>query len=391
MGVTVVQAIDYWAGRYNLDATAMKIVALGEGGLEWHAGDDGDNGTSFGPFQLHIGGRLPVRYNNDPEGGKAFANSFEGIGYVARKMAELGAAGKTGLDAIRTMIYEFEAPADKPGSFANATRRYEAWQNGRIDFTEYSGTTKPASGTEPSASTSTSPSGWVFPVKGRHSFTDDWGGTRSAGATGGTGKHQGNDIFADEGTPVVAVEDGYITRIGWNTYGGNRLWLNGSFYYAHLSRYEKGIRQGSYVHAGDIIGYVGHTGDARNTPPHLHFGYDPNGTHGQTWENPYSLLTGAGEAPEADPTQLPSKYQGPVASPTELDDGQNSLLFGGPKTPPAITLAPDVPEPQPVGGALEHHPALDRSGKLSEQWKLIASQPLASPEAGQYASMFDGG
>lgn len=389
MGWTVVQAIDYYAGVYHLDATAMKIVALGEGGLEWHAGDDGDGGTSFGPFQLHIGGALPSRYWSDPEAGKRFANSVAGIEYVARKMAELGAAGKTGLEAIETMIRKFEKPADPDGSFANAERRYQAWRNGRIDFNDYQETTKDRGPADPSGSTSTQP-GFVFPVRGRHKFTDDWGGTRSAGATGGTGKHQGNDIFAPKGTPVVAVEDGQITKIGWNTYGGNRIWLNGKFYYAHLDSYARGMRVGATVKAGDVIGYVGNTGDARTTPPHLHFGYDPNGTHGQTWENPYSLLTGAGQPPASDPDSIPSKYQGPIATPTELEDGQNSFLFDK-QDPPARGLAPALSGPVAVGANVQEHTALSPTdGKLRDQWKLIAEQPLSSPEASQYAGLFGG-
>lgn len=403
MGWTVVQAIDYYAERYNLDATAVKIVALGEGGLEWHAGDDGDGGTSFGPFQLHIGGALPKEYWNDPAAGIAFANSVAGVEYALRKMAEIGAAGLTGLEAIDRIIgrkdkngnylYGFEKPDDPVASFARAKRTYDAWKNGKIDFNDYQETTTKGNGpTDPSGSGSTQ-TGFVFPVRGRHKFTDDWGGTRSAGATGGTGKHQGNDIFAPKGTPVVAAEDGQITRIGWNTYGGNRLWINGTFYYAHLDGYAPGIRQGSYVKAGDVIGYVGNTGDARTTPPHLHFAYDPQGTHGGTnganFVNPYPLLTGAGQPPAADPDSIPSKYQGPVASPTELDDGQNEFLFGK-QEPPARGLVPAMSGPVAVGANVQEHTALSPvDGKLRDQWRLIADQPLSSPEASRYAGLFD--
>ena len=392
MGVTVVQVIDYYAPKYGLDATAVKIVALGEGGLEWHAGDSGDNGTSFGPFQLHIGGALPRKYWDDPEAGKAFANSVEGVRYALERMAEAGAKGLTGLDAIETIIRRFERPADPDGSFANARKRYDAWSRGRIDFNEYDDTLKPAAGIDPGSSPGGTTSGWVFPVRGKHKFTNDWGGSRSAGATGGTGKHQGTDIFAARGTPVVAVEDGTITKIGRNTYGGNRIWLNGSYYYAHLDGYAPGMRVGAKVKAGDVIGYVGNTGDARTTPPHLHFGYDPNGTHGQTWENPYPLLTGSGQPPAGDDSMIPSKYQGPIASPTELDDqdGMDSFLFQDHR-PPSQGPMPTVPSPMAVGSLATEHTSLDpTSGRMRDQWKLIADQPLAAPEVARFMEIIGG-
>lgn len=128
---------------------------------------------------------------------------------------------------------------------------------------------------------------YVFPVLGASSFTDSWGAPRAS-----TGiPHQGTDIFAAEGTPIVAVADGVLDRVGWNTIGGYRFWLfdayGNSFYFAHLSAYSPLARDGATVRAGDVIGFLGHTGDAQFTPPHLHFEVHPNNGDAV---NPYQYL-----------------------------------------------------------------------------------------------------
>lgn len=92
---------------------------------------------------------------------------------------------------------------------------------------------------------------------------------------GGRRDHHGVDIFAPRGTPVVAAADGVVSRINTTTLGGKVIWLsdleNGqSLYYAHLDSWASA--EGQSVKAGDVIGYVGNTGNARSTPPHLHFG-----------------------------------------------------------------------------------------------------------------------
>jgi murein DD-endopeptidase MepM/ murein hydrolase activator NlpD len=117
---------------------------------------------------------------------------------------------------------------------------------------------------------------YVFPVVGGAGFSDDFGGPRAD-----TGFHQGIDLFAANGTPLVAVHDGTLFRVGWNRLGGNRLWLDDGhgnlFYYAHLSGYADVARDGAQVRAGDVIGFMGHSGDAMTTPYHLHFEIHPGG------------------------------------------------------------------------------------------------------------------
>jgi murein DD-endopeptidase MepM/ murein hydrolase activator NlpD len=119
--------------------------------------------------------------------------------------------------------------------------------------------------------------GAVFPVVGTYTYSDTFGAYRADMPNG----HEGDDIFAAYGTPVAAVQDGIITGVSTTTIGGNNIHLTTSrgdyFYYAHLSRFATGLMQGQQVVAGQTIGYVGDTGDAKGTPPHLHFEIHPDG------------------------------------------------------------------------------------------------------------------
>ena len=120
-------------------------------------------------------------------------------------------------------------------------------------------------------------SGYVFPVAGESSYVDTYGGFR--GDVPGNW-HHGDDIFASLGTPVLAVADGTLNRVGWQRLGGWRLWVRDAkrnqFYYAHLSGYSPLALHSRHVKAGDVIGFIGNTGDAFTTPPHLHFEIHPH-------------------------------------------------------------------------------------------------------------------
>ena len=128
-------------------------------------------------------------------------------------------------------------------------------------------------------------------VAGRD-FQNDWGFPRSGGRY-----HQGNDIFASRGTPVVAVGDGEVVR--WNppsrptALGGVTLTYrtaDGSEWYnAHLATIAEGLSVGSTVTRGQVIGTVGNTGNARTTPPHLHLGRRYAGS----WVNPWQTVAPA--------------------------------------------------------------------------------------------------
>lgn len=123
---------------------------------------------------------------------------------------------------------------------------------------------------------------WICPVAGPHSFSNDYGAPRGGGRS-----HQGNDILAPRGTPVVANVSGDVSP-NHSSLGGNSYFLHGSdgntYFGAHLDSYGA---SGS-VSAGTVIGYVGDTGDAQGGPTHLHFEIHPGGG-GPV--NPYSTLT----------------------------------------------------------------------------------------------------
>lgn len=116
--------IIHFAKKYDIDPQAALIVAMGEGGLRW--GAVGDNGTSFGPFQLREGGALPAGK------GAQWANSPAGIEYAIRQMAKAGAAGLRGEAAINAIIRKFERPADPDASVRNALARLGQGLQGNI-------------------------------------------------------------------------------------------------------------------------------------------------------------------------------------------------------------------------------------------------------------------
>jgi murein DD-endopeptidase MepM/ murein hydrolase activator NlpD len=119
-----------------------------------------------------------------------------------------------------------------------------------------------------------SPNGYVFPVYGPAAFTNTYGAPRAAVTW-----HHGEDIFAPLGAPILAVADGTVFSVGWNDIGGFRFWLRdrqgNQFYYAHLSAFSPLAVNGNEVRAGQVIGFMGNTGDAQGTPYHLHFEIHP--------------------------------------------------------------------------------------------------------------------
>ena len=121
------------------------------------------------------------------------------------------------------------------------------------------------------------------PLPEQH-LTDTWGAARSQGRT-----HEGIDIFAPRGTPIQATTQGIVSKVGDNTLGGKVVVIVGpggaGHYYAHLEDYAD-ISANDWVNTGDIIGYVGDSGNAKGTPPHVHYGIYINGSA----VNPYPLL-----------------------------------------------------------------------------------------------------
>ena len=112
-----------------------------------------------------------------------------------------------------------------------------------------------------------------MPVKGvtKGQIADTWGAARSAGRS-----HSGQDIFAKRGTPVYSATEGVVLRVGEGNLGGKVVFIYGAggrrYYYAHLDDFAPDLAAGDVVTTDTLLGYVGSTGNAKGTPPHLHFG-----------------------------------------------------------------------------------------------------------------------
>lgn len=140
-----------------------------------------------------------------------------------------------------------------------------------------------------------------------YSDYDDFGVSRTYGYKR---NHLGHDMMGQVGTPVIAVESGYVAELGWNEYGGWRVGINSFdgkryYYYAHLRQnvpFAAGLKKGSVVQAGDVIGYIGRTGYSKTENVnnideyHLHFGlqliFDESQREGnnQIWIDVYPLV-----------------------------------------------------------------------------------------------------
>ncbi|WP_019949317.1 M23 family metallopeptidase [Hymenobacter aerophilus] len=141
-----------------------------------------------------------------------------------------------------------------------------------------------------------------FPVLGKSdkAIGSFWG----AGRDGGARRHEGVDIFAPRGTPALAAAPGVITRVQETKLGGRVVWLatadaDAHLYYAHLDK--QLVQPGQRVRTGDTLGLVGNTGNARTTPPHLHFGVYRNGAL-----DPLPFVRRA-DAPAAPAKKLPAE------------------------------------------------------------------------------------
>jgi murein DD-endopeptidase MepM/ murein hydrolase activator NlpD len=144
------------------------------------------------------------------------------------------------------------------------------------------------------------PAGLAIPVSGKkaNELTDTYTQARAGGAR----VHDAIDIMADEGTPVIAATDGKVEKLFFSTGGGgitiyvrspDQRW---TYYYAHLQGYAPGLAEGEQVTRGQVIGRVGHTGNASAEGPHLHFAINRM-QPGEKWYegepiNPYPLLAG---------------------------------------------------------------------------------------------------
>lgn len=158
----------------------------------------------------------------------------------------------------------------------------------------------PPSTPAPATSTRDAAGGLLIPVQGiapsriSDTYDDPRGSDRA---------HEALDIMAPAGTPVLATADGVIKKLFDSDNGGLTIYQfdpteQWSYYYAHLQRYAPGLAEGDHVKRGEVIGYVGSTGNASADAPHLHFGIYRLGEEKRWWKgapvNPYPLLGGRG-------------------------------------------------------------------------------------------------
>lgn len=129
-----------------------------------------------------------------------------------------------------------------------------------------------------------------IPVKGIKAarLSDTWGAARSHGR-----RHEGIDIMAKRGSKVLSATPGVVVDLRDNSLGGKVIWIAGPagsyHYYAHLDKHKRGLDVGDRVKKGQVIGYVGNSGNARGGSPHLHYGIYLNGK-GRGAVNPYLYL-----------------------------------------------------------------------------------------------------
>lgn len=146
--------------------------------------------------------------------------------------------------------------------------------------------------------------GFTFPVARSNwlsviELAEDWHDPRFRLIDGRwrlVGVHEGNDVVAEKGTPILAMTAGTVEAVGWTFYSGTRVGVRGAdgnyYFYAHMSRVDPDVRVGVPVEPGDVLGLVGNTGygppgHEDEFPPHLHLGIQGPGG----WENPYPMLS----------------------------------------------------------------------------------------------------
>ena len=207
--------------------------------------------------------------------------------------------------------------------------------------------------------------GFLFPVEGPTRFVDSFGDARLSG-TAEQHWHEGCDVMAASGTPLIAVEDGVLTKYGGgDPLGGKSFVLTGTsgywYYYAHLSRFVPTLEQGDFVTAGEVVGYVGATGDA--VAPHVHFEiHDPGGqvldSYGlleAAWRARQEQLKLPGDDPGADPLtvvgvqlHVENGRSAPDPPPSGTDPGAADLTRPGgfPRYPDGTPVVVD-PTPLP--------------------------------------------
>jgi murein DD-endopeptidase MepM/ murein hydrolase activator NlpD len=201
---------------------------------------------------------------------------------------------------------------------------------------------------------------YLFPLAGGARFQNDFGAPRAD-----TRFNQGIELFAPLGTPVLATHDGTLVNVGWSNIGGRQEWLRDNagnlFYYGHLSAYSPVAKTGAQVHAGDVIGFVGDSGDAQGTAYHLHFEIHPAGKwavapypYVSAWldnsaplggvtparQHPVALVPLASFDISTSSGLAPQTVVAAANGPSDLAGGAGAIVGGQPAPTPGELLAP---------------------------------------------------
>lgn len=237
-------------------------------------------------MDIHLNWIELLAYTAARNGGDFGCNAVEQLGEAAEKLL----SGKTTIKELTTDLkyypYYLEAYTAVLGGFV-----------GEYELQQEDGSWKTCYGLK-----AFSPIAKGF----EYSDYDDFGVSRDYGYKR---QHLGHDMMGQVGTPIIAVESGYVEALGWNQYGGWRLGIRSFdgkryYYYAHLRQnypYPENLKEGDVVTAGDVIGYMGHTGystteNVNNIETvHLHFGlqliFDESQKEGnnEIWIDCYNL------------------------------------------------------------------------------------------------------
>lgn len=226
---------------------------------------------------------------------RARADQSAAVAELEELSAALGARLEEAQDTLDALVARRAAEEARRRAAEEARRRAE--EEAQLAAAEQAATTtasgpvvsapQPVTTTTVAASPPPPDPGVRFcPVDGVTAFSDTWGAPRSGGRT-----HQGVDMLAVRGTPAVAIEAGTVARLRSGGLGGITVWLRGdsgdSFYYAHLDGWAPGLSRGKRLAGGEVLGFVGTTGNAPASIPHLHFEHHPGGGGAV---NPYPLV-----------------------------------------------------------------------------------------------------
>ncbi|MYH06713.1 MAG: peptidoglycan DD-metalloendopeptidase family protein [Acidimicrobiia bacterium] len=299
-------SLEQWAVRLYIDLTTGKSVSLmlvesperfeaGVGYLQAVGGDEEEILNHYrsvtreltgqqAEHQAHLGELQGIRGEQEA----LFSQLIETLAAAQQELVLLEALESEATESVSTTTSTTQQPnspttTSRPSTTTTTTTTLPT-------TTTTTTTLATTTTTRPTTTTTTTPSdGYdndgVCPVQGPNTFVDTWGAPRSGGRT-----HQGVDLLAERGTPVSAIHEGVLFRVDVGGLGGLYIWLRApwgdEYYYAHLEDFAPGAVPGKWVSQGEVIGFVGTSGNSPDYIPHLHFEYHPGGGRAV---NPYPL------------------------------------------------------------------------------------------------------